>query len=73
MSFFLVDHLPAKLAWYSYPFALPAYFALLFGGGGENMNVVAGNIAWGCEAFLVGVLLDLVVSLNARWKANQHR
>ena len=73
VSLLVVDHLPAKLEWYSYPFALPAYFALVFGGGDENMNVAAGNVAWGCEAFLIGVIADLAVSLVARLKANQRR
>jgi hypothetical protein len=73
VSFLVVDHLPARLAWFSYPFALPAYFALLFGSGGENMNVVAGNVAWVCESLLIGVLVDLGFTLLARQKAERRQ
>jgi hypothetical protein len=66
LSSWITPHLPSVLSWYHYPFVVPVYFALLFGEGGENMNVRAGEISWVVESLLIGVLADVVVLVSLR-------
>jgi len=58
LSFFLIRSLPQQLAWYTFPITLPVRVASLFGSGGEDLNVIAGNVAWAIECLFFGVVAD---------------
>jgi hypothetical protein len=68
VSRWVMARLPAELAWYHYPFALPIFFSLAFGEGGANMNIDAGQIAWVVESVLIGTLADLAFALGIKLK-----
>jgi hypothetical protein len=69
LSFFLIRSLPQRLAWYTFPITLPVRVASLFGSGGEDLNVTAGDVAWASECLFFGAVVDGAFLLFRRKKA----